>query len=186
MRLLVLILTLCGGLLAQTAITSVTEKSMNTNARTKINANFASILANAPNGKAALTTVNGLVYITSAGTLGSASMLTRTGAGLFQLYDTTAASGISTLTLRAGAGQTTTPMLQWKNNGGTNVGAVNGDGSVTVPYLVFVTGTEPTCNSGARSRIYVVEGGTGVADTVRMCVKSAADNYAWTSIIYNP
>lgn len=182
MRLLVLILTLCGGLLAQTAITSVTEKSLNTNARTKINANFASILANAPNGKAALTTVNGLVYITASGTLGSATMLTRTGAGLFQLYDTTASTGVSTLTIRAGAGQSTTALFQWKNNGGTNVGAINGDGSVTVPYLILVTATPPTCDATTRSRVYVTEGAGGVADVAQICRKAANDTYAWTAL----
>lgn len=182
-KLILVMVTLAVGLSAQTAITTVIEKSMNTNARTKINANFASILANAPNGKAALTTVNGLVYITSAGTLGSATMLTRTGAGLFQLYDTTATSGISTLTIRAGAGQTTTPMIQWKNNDGTNVGAINGDGSVTMPYLIFTSTAEPTCNAGARGRIYMVQGAGGVLDTLRACIKLANDTYAWTALL---
>lgn len=168
MKLVFTLLTFVGLAFGQAAITTVTEKSMNAGARTKINANFASLLANAPNGKAALTTVNALPYITATGTLGTATMFTRTGAGTFQLYDTTATTGASTFTIRAGAGQSTTAMFQWKNNGGTNLGAINGDGSVTVPYLIFVTGTEPTCDASARSKIYVTEGAGGVADKIRI------------------
>lgn len=182
MKLVFTLLTFVGLVFGQAAITTVTEKSLNTGARTKINANFASLLANAPNGKAALTTVNGLVYITSAGTLGTAAMLTRTAAGQFQLYDTTASTGASTFTIRAGAGQSTTAMFQWKNNAGNNVGAVNGDGSVTAPYVILVTATPPTCDATTRSRIYVTEGAGGVADVLQICKKAANDTYAWTAL----
>lgn len=166
----------------QASVTTITNGWISPAARANINANFSSLLANAPNGKAALTTTGAIPYISAAGTLGTATMLTRVSAGVFQVYDTTATTGASTFQVRAGAGQSTTPLFAWKNNGGANLGAVNGDGSVTVPYLIFVTGTEPTCDATTRSRVYVVEGGAGVADTARICKKDAGNAYAWTAL----
>lgn len=48
--------------------------------------------------------------------------------------------------------------------------------------LQLVTTTEATCNSTTRFTLDATAGGTGVADTVRMCVKDSADNYAWVAI----
>lgn len=184
MRVLILVCALAATMWGQASITTVTGKALNTASRAVINANFASLLANAPNGKAALTTAGRLAYVSAAGTLAEAAGFTRTGVGLFQVYDTTATTGVSTFTIRAGAGQSTTALFQWKNNGGTNMGAVNADGSISATDVIFVTSTESTCDATRRGRIVMVQGGAGVADTVRMCVKSAADTYAWTSIIY--
>lgn len=47
-------------------------------------------------------------------------------------------------------------------------------------------GTKPTCNSAARGRVWLDEGGAGVADTFEACMKSAADTYAWVVIATNP
>lgn len=182
-RLILMLVVLATTALAQTTITTVTGKSLNTASRAILNDNFASILANAPNGKAALTTVGAIPYISAAGTLGTATMLTRVSAGSFRLYDTTASTGASTFNVRAGAGQSTTPMISWANNGGTNIGAVNGDGSIVVPYLIIGnTATPPACDATTRSRIYVTEGGTGVADLAQICKKDASNAYAWTAL----
>jgi hypothetical protein len=47
------------------------------------------------------------------------------------------------------------------------------------PVLDITTSTEETCDSTARGRTRVVEGGAGVADTLRICLKDSADAYAW-------
>lgn len=44
-------------------------------------------------------------------------------------------------------------------------------------------GTRPSCDSTKRGRIFVDEGGAGVADTVEICTKDAADAYAWRSVL---
>lgn len=43
------------------------------------------------------------------------------------------------------------------------------------------TGSKPTCNSTRRKQIFITEGGSGVADTVEVCLKDAADAYAWVT-----
>lgn len=40
-------------------------------------------------------------------------------------------------------------------------------------------GTRPTCDSSIRGRFWFEEGGAGVADTVSVCAKDAADAYGW-------
>jgi hypothetical protein len=42
--------------------------------------------------------------------------------------------------------------------------------------------SEPTCDATTRGQIAFVQGGAGVADTYRICGKSAADTYAWQTI----
>lgn len=43
--------------------------------------------------------------------------------------------------------------------------------------------SEPAASSTYRGRIYRTEGGTGVADVVRICTKDAADAYGWRDLI---
>jgi hypothetical protein len=43
--------------------------------------------------------------------------------------------------------------------------------------------SEATCDSSIRGKITVVQGGAGVADTMRACVKDSADSYAWRPIV---
>lgn len=45
------------------------------------------------------------------------------------------------------------------------------------------SGSQPTCAVGTRGTIWVVQGGTGVTDTLEACLKSAANAYAWTTIV---
>ena len=42
--------------------------------------------------------------------------------------------------------------------------------------------TRPTCDSSARGTFWVVNGGTGVADSVSVCAKDSGDAYAWRTI----
>jgi len=48
--------------------------------------------------------------------------------------------------------------------------------------LKLATGTKPTCDSTYRGTIFYVAGGAGVLDTLEVCRKDAADNYAWISL----
>lgn len=43
--------------------------------------------------------------------------------------------------------------------------------------------SKPTCNSANDGRVWFTKGGTGVADTFEICGKSAADVYAWKTIV---
>lgn len=39
--------------------------------------------------------------------------------------------------------------------------------------------SQPTCDSGRRGTLYYVQAGTGVADTLEICMKLADESYAW-------
>jgi len=56
-------------------------------------------------------------------------------------------------------------------------GDVKGD-SVTV----VGSGTAPTCNSGARGKLYFITSGAGVGDILQMCAKGTADTYSWVTV----
>lgn len=55
-------------------------------------------------------------------------------------------------------------------------------GTLTLQILRFASGTEPTCSVTTRGQIVFVQGGAGVADTLRQCQKDSSDNYAWTAL----
>lgn len=61
-------------------------------------------------------------------------------------------------------------------------GNVNFGGSAQSPMFKLMNSAEGTCSSTTRGEIRMVQGSTGVADTVRACVKSSADTYAWTAL----
>lgn len=63
----------------------------------------------------------------------------------------------------------------------------NKDGTAALvddlPLLQLTTpGTKPTCVSGIRGKFWMTNGGTGVKDSVEICAKDAADEYAWRTI----
>jgi uncharacterized protein (TIGR02145 family) len=64
------------------------------------------------------------------GTITPSSKLDVSGSGIF--YDQTATTGSTTLTIRAGAGQATNPLLQWQNNAGTGLGVIDESGNVGI------------------------------------------------------
>ena len=45
--------------------------------------------------------------------------------------------------------------------------------------LLSTTGALPTASASLRGALFVVRGATGVADTLQVCLKSAADAYSW-------
>jgi len=56
-------------------------------------------------------------------------------------------------------------------------------GTVSALEFRFIGSSEGTCDLANRGRVVSVFGGPGVADTVRICVKSDADTYAWITIL---
>lgn len=68
----------------------------------------------------------------------------------------------------------------------TGVAAVfNADKSLTsVGGVILATaGSRPAAGSAYRGMLFVTQGGTGVTDTISVCLKSAADTYSWVSIV---
>lgn len=53
----------------------------------------------------------------------------------------------------------------------------------TSSLSVGVSAARPTCDATTRFMIFTVAGGAGVADTVEICTKDAADAYAWRTLI---
>jgi len=47
---------------------------------------------------------------------------------------------------------------------------------------IQTTGTRPTASSDLRGKIWLEQGGAGVADVLSICVKDASDNYVWKTI----
>lgn len=58
---------------------------------------------------------------------------------------------------------------------------VTNDGQLKAHYGVSVdtAGSQPACDSAHRGLWWVIQGGVGVADTLQICLKDAANNYAW-------
>lgn len=79
-------------------------------------------------------------------------------------------------------------------NGNTNtIAAVVTDGTLSGEVTVLPTGVrdvtqgaKPTCDTNTRNHRWFVRGGLGVADTYEVCMKSAANTFAWVVIATNP
>ena len=95
--------------------------------------------------------------------------------GLLELYNQ-APSGNSKSVVRAGAAQSTS-LFETQSNDGTPKFSVTASGA---PKLVSIA--EPTCDATSRGTVTAVFGGVGVADTLRICRKDAANSYAWTAL----
>lgn len=50
-------------------------------------------------------------------------------------------------------------------------------------YQIATTVSIPTCAAATRGTLWVVQGGTGVTDTLEVCLKAAANTYSWVSVI---
>ena len=70
-------------------------------------------------GAAALTEVNTIPRISAAGVLGLSKL--KCPLGVCTLYDDTATTGVTTLVVRAGAGQGSANLAEWKNAAGANL-----------------------------------------------------------------
>ena len=50
------------------------------------------------------------------------------------------------------------------------------------PVILATTGALPSASAALRGALFVVRGAGGVADTMQVCLKSAADTYSWKVI----
>ena len=57
-----------------------------------------------------------------------------------------------------------------------------GAGKIQAGGLQFLTGSRPTCDASSRGMTWYVAGGAGVADTIEICGKAAADTYSWVAL----
>ena len=48
--------------------------------------------------------------------------------------------------------------------------------------MIGTTGALPTAVAALRGALFLVQGAAGVADTLQVCLKSAADTYSWKVI----
>lgn len=68
------------------------------------------------------------------------------------------------------------------------IGAVDTDESVKTyidadfSFVLGTTASQPTCASGIRGKFWIVRGGSGVADSLQVCIKNAADAYVWQTV----
>jgi len=70
-------------------------------------------------GFSSLTAAGSNVYVTGIGTIGQDTSFTRSAAGRYTLYNATPTTGVTTLTVQAGAGQSTTKLVDLVDSGGT-------------------------------------------------------------------
>jgi hypothetical protein len=91
------------------------------------------------------------------------------------IQDNTAGSGTTQVQIQAGAGQDR-DLLQFRSYGGTTVARVTAEGALTL----LPSGTRPTCSSSTRGTIWFSMAGPGMADSLAVCVKTAAEQYTWS------
>lgn len=49
-------------------------------------------------------------------------------------------------------------------------------------FVLGTTSAQPTCASGIRGKFWIVQGGAGVADSLQVCIKNAANAYVWQTV----
>jgi len=79
--------------------------------------------------------------------------------------------------LLADNGGVAAPIFLARDNGATVVSIPNGGGIQWVDQ-----GAKPTCDATTRGLVWYDAGAGGVADTVEMCGKAAADTYSWVAL----
>lgn len=70
--------------------------------------------------------------------------------------------------------------------GGSSAGGARGTCRVPDGLTVNTTTTKPTCAANNRGQIWVVQGGTGVADIPELCMKDALEAYSWHTFATTP
>lgn len=96
-----------------------------------------------------------------------------TGAASTKLYGTSFARAGAVADRAAGD-------LLFAVNDGSDVLTVDGIGMLRVNAI---NAAKPTCNATNRGRVFYLDGAAGVADTYEICMKNAADAYAWKTIV---
>lgn len=67
--------------------------------------------------------------------------------------------------------------------GGTSKFSVSGSGEVNLPNgaNVNTAGAQPACSAGIRGKMWIIQGGAGVADIFQICSKTVLDTYVWVT-----
>lgn len=93
------------------------------------------------------------------------------------IKDTTASTGVTTVNIDAGAGQSTTALQQWRDNSGTALASVSGVGTATFPTYATSSNCSSaggTCGSAAAGAVTIAAGATTVT-VATTAVKSNSD-----------
>lgn len=66
---------------------------------------------------------------------------------------------------------------------GTSQFSVSGSGEVNTPkgMNLNTAGSQPTCAAGIRGKMWIIQGGAGVADIFQICSKTVLDTYVWVT-----
>jgi hypothetical protein len=59
---------------------------------------------------------------------------------------------------------------------------VGGTVAASAGLQILTTATQPPCNASTRGTLWFVQGGSGVADSLQLCYKNAANLYSWQTI----
>lgn len=71
---------------------------------------------------------------------------------------------------------------RWGNTQKCYCSGVACTGTNITNLVLSTNGAKPTCAVGERRKVWPTDGGAGVADTLEICKKDAADSYAWGSL----
>ncbi len=82
--------------------------------------------------------------------------------------------GNTQVQIRAGASQAR-DLWQVQSESGTVMMSVTAEGAL----LLQPNGSKPVCDETRRGQLWFTQGGTGEADQIEVCAKTAADTYAW-------
>ncbi len=114
---------------------------------------------------------------------------TRGHIGTVLMSNLAGGGGLYTIPLSNADNQTPVGILTWTPTGITAAQPIiagpdpGGTGVLRVGGVMHLGGgMEPICNATNRGALVLVQGGTGVADTVRICTKDAANVYAYRSL----
>jgi hypothetical protein len=115
-------------------------------------------------GRANLTTTGAVPYVSASGTLNQDADLNWSAGNKTLIFG----SALDVALSRGAAG-----LLQ------VNSASPGVYRDLMLRSLYIQNDAEATCDSTTRGKVTVVQGGSGVDDTLRVCLKSSADVYAW-------
>ena len=105
-------------------------------------------------GGSNLTTVGAVPYVSASGILNQATSLAVSGAGTtaeaLTIYNSIA-SGVTKLTVKAGAGQSSTNLQEWQNNAGTVIGKIDASANIFGNALYLAGGGDFSLASATMS-----------------------------------
>lgn len=82
-------------------------------------------------GASSLSTAGSIAYVASAGVLGQDPTFARSNPGRYTLYDNTPTTGVTTFSIRAGAGQGSAVLQEWLSSAGSVAASLSAAGNFT-------------------------------------------------------